>query len=73
VNRCPLKWAKEAGEEIDCGVGAVISGTLQLCKSVRGGGIGGITSDSALLCGGGFVGRALGLSHDKASLPGGGH
>ena len=67
------KWAKEAGEEIDCGVGAVISGTLHLCKSVPGGGIAGITSDSALLCGGGYVGCALGLSHDKASLPGGGH
>jgi hypothetical protein len=67
------KWAKEAGEEIDCGVGVVVSGTLHLCKSVPGGGIGGITSDSALLCGGGFVGCSLGLSHDKASLPGGGH
>jgi len=67
------KWAKEAGEEISCGVGVVISGTLHLCKSVPGGGIAGITADSALLCGGGFVGCALGLAHDKASLPGGGH
>ncbi len=67
------KWAKEAGEEVDCGVGVVGSGTLRLCKSVPGGGIAGITSDSALLCIGGYVGCALGLSHDKASLPGGGH
>jgi hypothetical protein len=67
------KWAKEAGEEFDCGVGVVVSGTLHLCKSAPGGGIAGITSDSALLCGGGFVGCALGLSHERASLPGGGH
>jgi hypothetical protein len=67
------KWAKEAGEEIDCGTGVVGSGTVHLCKSTPGGGIGGITADSALLCIGGYVGCALGLTHDKASLPGAGH
>ena len=67
------QFAERFGISLECGAGLDVSGAVNLCTSVPGGGLGGITSDSAKICAGGFAACNVGLSHTKSALPGGGH
>ena len=67
------QFAERFGISLECGAGLDVSGAVNLCTSVPGGGLAGITSDSAKLCAGGFAACNVGLSHTKSALPGGGH
>jgi hypothetical protein len=64
------KFAERFNIKLECGAGFDLSGSVNLCTSVPGGGIGGITADSAKICAGGYAACNVGLSHNKSQLPG---
>jgi hypothetical protein len=67
------RFAQRFNIALECGAGFDVSGTVNLCASVPGGGIAGITADSAKICAGGYAACNVGLTHTKSALPGGGH